>query len=114
MATYARVFDALAHPTRRLVLEQLRRDPAAVGELTRRLPISQPAVSQHLRVLQDAELVDVRPEGTRRIYSIKQTGLAELRRYLDDLWGDALDRFADEARAESERDRRPTRWETDR
>ena len=98
MATYARVFDALVYSTRRLVLEQLRRQPAAVGELAGRLPISQPAVSQHLRVLHDAELVDVRPEGTRRIYSIKQTGLAELRRYLDDLWGDVLDRFADEAR----------------
>lgn len=103
MATYARVFDALAHPTRRLVLEQLRRGPVAVGELAGRLPISQPAVSQHLRVLQDAELVDVRPEGNRRIYSIKQTGLSELRTYLDALWSDALERFADEARSVAER-----------
>ena len=82
------------------MLEQLRRGPVAVGDLAARMPISQPAVSQHLRVLQDAELVDVRPEGARRIYSIKETGLRELRSYLDDLWSDALDRFADEARSE--------------
>jgi DNA-binding transcriptional ArsR family regulator len=102
VATYARVFDALAHPTRRLVLEQLRRGPSPVGELAGVLPISQPAVSQHLRVLQEAELVAVRPEGNRRIYSINRSGIAELRRYIDDLWSDALDRFADEARAQAE------------
>ena len=103
MVTYARVFDALAHPTRRMVLEQLRRGPSTVGGLAERLPISQPAVSQHLRVLQEAQLVEVRPEGTRRIYSIQQAGLAELRDYIDDLWNDALERFAEAAREQAER-----------
>lgn len=100
MATYARVFDALAHPTRRLVLERLRGQACSVGGLAATLPISQPAVSQHLRVLQEAELVSVRPEGARRIYSIKQAGLAELRNYVESLWSDALDQ-ADEARSQS-------------
>ena len=73
-----------------------------MGALAEQMPISQPAVSQHLRVLQDAQLVDVTPQGARRIYSIKRTGLEELRDYLDGLWSDALDRFADEARAIAE------------
>ena len=74
-----------------------------MGALTERLPISQPAVSQHLKVLQEAELVTVEPEGNRRIYRIERSGIAELRSYLDGLWSDALDRFADEARALAER-----------
>ena len=73
-----------------------------MGQLADRLPISQPAVSQHLKVLQEAELVAVRPEGNRRIYSIDRTGIEELRSYLDDLWTDALQRFAEAARSQTE------------
>lgn len=84
------------------MLEQLRRGPSSVGALALQLPISQPAVSQHLRVLQEAELVTVSPEGNRRIYSIDRTGIQELRTYLDELWDDALERFAAEARGQAD------------
>lgn len=91
--------DAIGDPTRRSILEQLRRSPAAVGELARRLPVSRPAVSQHLRVLEASRLVTHEPHGTRRIYRLDERGLAEAREWLDDLWTTALDdfvRFAEE------------------
>jgi DNA-binding transcriptional ArsR family regulator len=91
---------ALADPTRREVFERLREGPRPVGELARELPVSRPAVSQHLRVLKEAGLVNERREGTRRLYSVNGDGLAELRRYLDGLWEDALVAF--KAAAESE------------
>lgn len=93
---YEEVFTALAEPTRRRIFEDLRLRPMTVGELARRQPVSRPAVSQHLRVLESARLVRVRPEGTRRIYSVEREGLEELRRYLDGFWSDVLSAYGAE------------------
>lgn len=90
---------ALAEPTRRQVLEELRAGPRSVGQLTDAVPVSQSAVSQHLRVLREAGLVRERREGTRRLYRVDPDGLGPLRAYLDRFWDDALaafQRFADE------------------
>jgi len=92
--TYAATLTALADPTRRAVYERVRRRPQAVGELARALDVSQPAVSQHLKVLRSARLVRARHEGTRRIYSADAEGLAELRRYIDLMWDDVLAAYA--------------------
>jgi DNA-binding transcriptional ArsR family regulator len=94
------VFDALGDPTRRQVFESLRSGPRSVGDLAAGLPVSRPAVSQHLRVLKEAGLVRDRRDGTRRLYEIDRGGLASLRDYLDGFWGEALERFAAEARKE--------------
>lgn len=94
------VLDALGDPTRRQIFESLRGGPRSVGELANGLPVSRPAVSQHLRVLKEAGLVSDRKEGTRRLYRVDPGGLAGLRDYFDGFWGDALARFADEARKE--------------
>ncbi len=95
MATNASpVFTALADPSRRQVLELLARRPSPVGELADQLPISRPAVSQHLRVLADAGLVRSTAVGTRRIYTLRPEGLAMLREWLDVMWRDALTAFA--------------------
>ena len=91
--------DALGDPTRRAVFERLRHGPSAVGELARDLPVSRPAVSQHLRVLKEAGLVSERREGTRRLYRVNRAGLEELRAYFDGFWSAALEEF----RAEAER-----------
>jgi DNA-binding transcriptional ArsR family regulator len=85
--------DALGDPTRRAIFERLRAGPIAVGELARELPISRPAVSQHLRVLKDAGLVGDTPAGARRLYSIEPAGLDALRAYLDEFWNLPLERF---------------------
>jgi DNA-binding transcriptional ArsR family regulator len=82
--------SALADPTRRAIFEALAERPAAVGELAGGLPVSRPAVSQHLRVLKDAGLVLDRPAGTRRIYQLDPTGVGALREYVDQFWGKAL------------------------
>jgi DNA-binding transcriptional ArsR family regulator len=97
---------ALADPTRREVFERLRRGPRPVGELARDLPVSRPAVSQHLRVLKEAGLVSERREGARRLYNVNGAGLEELREYIDGFWGDALEAFkaTAEAKTEGERD----------
>ena len=92
-----RSLEALAHPTRRALFERLRGGPSSVNELAAAVPVSQPAVSQHLRVLKEARLVRVRKEGNRRIYSLDHTGLAELRSYFDELWGDVLTAFQEAA-----------------
>jgi DNA-binding transcriptional ArsR family regulator len=92
------LLDALGDPTRRQIFESLKAGPRSVGELAGGLPVSRPAVSQHLRVLKDAGLVNDRKEGTRRLYRIDPGGLAGLRDYFDSFWGEALERFADEAR----------------
>jgi len=82
--------SALADPTRRTIFETLAERPAAVGELARDLPVSRPAVSQHLKVLKAAGLVSDRPAGTRRIYQVDPDGLRELRAYLDQFWAKTL------------------------
>jgi len=83
----------LADPTRRLLMERLRAGPRAVGDLARGLPISRPAVSQHLKVLKEARLVNDRAEGTRRVYQIDPHGLGEIRRWLDQFWDASLAAF---------------------
>ena len=92
--TYVAALTALADPTRRLLYERMRRRPHTVGELARLAHVSQPAVSQHLRVLDGAKLVTHRREGTRRYYSARPEGLAELRRYVEALWDDVLTAYA--------------------
>lgn len=93
--------DALGDRTRRAIFERLRSGPLAVGEIADELPVSRPAVSQHLRVLKDAGLVRERREGTRRLYRLDPDGLGELRDYFDDFWSEALAAF--KAAAEEER-----------
>jgi len=93
--------DALGDPTRRQIFESLRGGPRSVGDLAAGLPVSRPAVSQHLRVLKEAGLVSDRKEGTRRLYRVDPGGLAWLRDYFDGFWGEALERFAAEARKEN-------------
>jgi DNA-binding transcriptional ArsR family regulator len=93
---YAQVFTALADPTRRHIFEALRERPKTVGELAKRQPVSRPAVSQHLRVLEAAGLVSVEPRGTRRLYLIKRDGLEALRQYLDGYWSDVMGAYGQE------------------
>jgi DNA-binding transcriptional ArsR family regulator len=83
----------LGDPTRRTIFELLAEQPRSVGELARELPVSRPAVSQHLRALKDGGLVTDRAEGTRRVYQLNPDGVAGLRAYLDRIWGDALAAF---------------------
>ena len=89
----AAALEALADPTRRQLFERLRGGPRAVGELARGLPVSRPAVSQHLAVLKTAGLVRDTAQGTRRVYEIDPEGLGAIRAWLDELWSDALGRF---------------------
>lgn len=90
---YEDALQALADPTRRRVFEHLREGPRAVGEIAARMPVSRPAVSQHLRVLKQAGLVADERAGSRRVYRIDPDGLGELRRWLDGFWEDALTAF---------------------
>jgi DNA-binding transcriptional ArsR family regulator len=85
--------SALADPTRRAIFERLAGRPRAVGDLARELPVSRPAVSQHLKVLKEAGLVVDRPAGTRRIYQLDPDGIGALRAYLDQFWNQALTAF---------------------
>jgi DNA-binding transcriptional ArsR family regulator len=94
---YGQALTVLADPTRRTVFERLRTGPRAVSILAAGLPVSRPAVSQHLKALKDAGLVEERSEGARRIYSLRREGLLELRDWLDSFWGDALEAFKKEA-----------------
>ncbi len=98
--TYQSSLGALADPTRRSVVELLADGPLPVGEIARRLPVSRPAVSQHLRVLRSAALVTDRAEGTRRVYSVDPRGLAALRDYLQSFWERALSSFKEEVERE--------------
>jgi DNA-binding transcriptional ArsR family regulator len=93
----ATVLDALGDPTRRAVLELLRDGPRAVVEIAAELPVTRPAVSQHLRVLKGAGLVTERRVGARHLYRIDAAGLAALRTYLETFWDDALAAFKDAA-----------------
>jgi DNA-binding transcriptional ArsR family regulator len=88
---------ALGDPTRRAIFESLAAAPKSVGEIASELPVSRPAVSQHLRVLKDAGLVSDRPAGTRRIYQLRQQGVQAIHRYLDQMWGQAMVAFQAEA-----------------
>jgi DNA-binding transcriptional ArsR family regulator len=87
---YGKALQCLSDPTRRRIFERLRAGPQSVGVLARGLPVSRPAVSQHLKALKSAGLVNDRPEGTRRVYYVDPDGLGELRRWLDQFWDDAL------------------------
>jgi len=100
MANASTALAALADPTRREIFERLARAPSAVGELASDLPVSRPAVSQHLKVLKEAGLVVHRDEGTRNVYEIDPNGLGALRAWLDQFWAEALDAF----KAEVEKD----------
>lgn len=94
---YGEVIEALADPTRRALFERLRRRPHTVGELAELARVRQPTVSQHLRILRRARLVNDRREGTRRYYSVRRDGLAELRTYVESFWDDVLIAYAGDA-----------------
>jgi DNA-binding transcriptional ArsR family regulator len=98
---YSRALQCLSDPTRRRVFERLRSGPKSVGTLAKGLPVTRPAVSQHLRALKEAGLVADRPEGTKRIYYIDPLGLGELRRWLDGFWDEALIAFKAEVESEN-------------
>jgi DNA-binding transcriptional ArsR family regulator len=85
--------DALGDPTRRAIFERLAGGPKAVGEIANELPVSRPAVSQHLKVLKQAGLVTDRAEGTRRLYQLNPHGIQDLRAYFDQFWNQALASF---------------------
>jgi|SRR5215469_16175842 len=93
MTNHGAVLTALADPTRRAIFERLARSPSAVGELAAGLPVSRPAVSQHLKVLKEAGLVTDRAEGTRRVYSVDSAGVAGIRDYFEHFWQESLARF---------------------
>jgi DNA-binding transcriptional ArsR family regulator len=95
--TYEQAFTALADPTRRKVFERLRDGPRPVNAIAAGLPVSRPAVSQHLKALKNAGLVDERSEGVRRIYFVRREGLIGLRDWLDSFWDEALQAFKEEA-----------------
>jgi DNA-binding transcriptional ArsR family regulator len=102
---YGDALAALADPTRRRVFERLRSGPRPVGAIARGLPVSRPAVSQHLKALKEAGLVADRPEGTRRVYYIDPHGLGMLRKWLDQFWDEALAAFqAEVEKASSEKE----------
>jgi DNA-binding transcriptional ArsR family regulator len=95
--TYISPIEALGEPTRRKLFERIRQGPCSVTELVPLVPISQPAVSQHLKVLREARLVKVEKRGQQRIYHLNPLGLAELRGYVEGLWDDVLRAFGEEA-----------------
>lgn len=91
---YQKIFTAMSDPTRRIVLENLKGKPRTVADIASKMPVSRPAVSQHLKVLQDAGLVQVEAVGTRRYYSLRREGLELLRKYLDGFWEDVVASYA--------------------
>ena len=95
--------DALGDPTRRAIFERLRSGPLPVVELARGLPVSRPAVSQHLRVLKKAGLVRDQAVGTRRLYQVDPEGFDQVRTWFEDFWTDALDAFKRAAEADEGR-----------
>lgn len=103
---YEKALTALADPTRRAVFERLRSGPQPVGRIAEGLPVSRPAVSQHLKVLRDAGLVTDKADGARRVYYIDPKGLGALRAWLDRFWDHALAAFAAEAAATTEEESR--------
>jgi DNA-binding transcriptional ArsR family regulator len=101
-----RAFDAFGDPTRRRVFERLRHRTRSVREIADGMDVSRPAVSQHLKVLQQAGLVAVRAEGTRRLYSIEPRGLEAVRSWLDGFWDEALTAFKEAVEREAARERK--------
>jgi DNA-binding transcriptional ArsR family regulator len=99
VTTYADVLDVLADATRRSIVERLRAGPLPVAALAADLPVSRPAVSQHLRVLRDAGLVTFEPAGTRNVYRLRPAGIGPLRDWLDEFWQAPLDAFRDHVAA---------------
>jgi DNA-binding transcriptional ArsR family regulator len=108
MAYHIKALATLADPTRRAIFERLAAKPRSVGELAQGLPVTRPAVSQHLKVLKEAGLVTDAPQGTRRVYRIDPHGLGEIRKWFDQFWDKQLESFADEV----ERDSNDTRKDT--
>jgi DNA-binding transcriptional ArsR family regulator len=102
MAYHGAALSALADPTRRAIFERLAERPSAVGELARDMPVSRPAVSQHLKVLKEAGLVRDTAQGARRIYGIDPDGVGVLRAYLDGFWNRALAAFKEAVEQEGE------------
>ena len=102
--TNTMAFAALADPTRREVFERLAQGPRSVGDLARGLPVSRPAVSQHLKVLKDAGLVTDQADGARRVYQIDPAGLGQIRTWLDRFWDAALEAFKAEVEKPDEGD----------
>ena len=94
---YSSALTVLADPTRMKIFESLRAGPSAVSALAARMPVSRPAVSQHLKALKDAGLVSERAQGAKRIYALRREGLMELRAWLDGFWDEALAAFKAEA-----------------
>ena len=94
MAAATDPFDALGDPTRRRILQLLGREPQSVAVLADQLPVSRPAVSRHLRLLKEAGFVEEVPDGTRRVYHVREDGLEAIRGYLEGVWGEAAARFA--------------------
>lgn len=102
------MLDALGDPTRRVILDTLRRGgPSSVTALAEQVPVSRPAISQHLKVLGAVGLVQHEARGTRNIYRLHRAGLGELRDWLDQFWGDALDAYADHIRRTEVREDEP-------
>jgi DNA-binding transcriptional ArsR family regulator len=104
-ASAERVLDALGDPTRRTVFKRLRGGARSVGEIAKGMDVSRPAVSQHLKVLKDAGLVDVHAEGTRRLYAVRTVGIEALRRWLDGFWDETLAAFKLAAEREAVKER---------
>ena len=102
MANQSERFAALADPTRREIFERLAKKSMAVGEIADGLPVSRPAVSQHLRVLKDAGLVTMHTDGTRNVYAIDFRAIASMRDYLDRFWNKALAAFKDAVEKEKD------------
>jgi DNA-binding transcriptional ArsR family regulator len=98
--TNANAFAALAEPMRLAIVERLSQRPMAVGDLARHLPVTRPAVSQHLKILKEARLVRDHAEGTRRIYSVDPAGLGAIRAWLDSFWDKALASYVEAAERE--------------
>jgi DNA-binding transcriptional ArsR family regulator len=92
--------DALGNPVRRAMLRKLRATPLSVGDLAGQFPVSRPAISRHLRVLEEAGLVEVRSEGTQRVYAVRIQGLGPVRTFLDEFWDTALARLEQLARSD--------------
>ncbi|KAA3645482.1 MAG: ArsR family transcriptional regulator [Chloroflexi bacterium] len=104
--TNIQLFGALADPTRQSLFERLRQGPASVNQLTEAVDVSQSAVSQHLRVLREADLVQVQKLGNRRLYSLNPQGLSVLRQYVESLWDDVLGSFQQAAIEQSQQEGR--------